>query len=49
MKQITIQFTFHSDEHTEEDFLASMDSWINDFMDTTMADNMTYEVLEDVE
>ena len=48
MKQITIQFAFDN-EYTEEEFLASMDSWINDFMDTSMADNMTYEVLEDVE
>ena len=48
MKQITIQFTF-ANEYTEEDFIDSMDSWINDFMDTDMADNMTYEILEDVE
>ncbi len=48
MKQITIQFTFDN-EYTEEEFISSMDSWINDFMNTAMADNMTYEVLEDVE
>jgi hypothetical protein len=48
MKQITKKLTFDN-EYTEEEFLASMDSWINDFMDTSMADNMTYEVLEDVE
>lgn len=45
MKDITIQFTF-SKKQNESEFISSLDSWINDFMDTKMADAMTYEVVE---
>lgn len=45
MKDITIQFTF-SKKQNENEFIGSLNSWINDFMDTKMADTMTYEVVE---
>ena len=46
MKEITIRFTF-SKEQSEQEFIASLDGWINDFMDTDMADSMLYEVMEE--
>lgn len=46
MKQITIRFTFSKNQN-EEEFISSLDGWINDFMDTDMADSMLYEVVEE--
>jgi len=46
MKEITIRFTF-SKEQSEQEFIARLDGWINDFMDTDMADSMLYEVMEE--
>ena len=48
MKEITIRFSF-ANGYMEEDFIASLDSWINDSMNVTMADDMVYEVIEEEE
>ena len=45
-RKVIIEFTF-STNYPEEEFISSLDSWLNDFMDTEMADTLTYEVIED--
>lgn len=44
-RTITIKFEF-SNKYDHEDFEASLDGLINDFMDDKMSSSLDYEVLE---
>lgn len=46
MKKIVIEFMFSSSIFYE-DFIGSLDSWIADFMDSGMSDDLTYKILEE--
>lgn len=45
MRTLTIQFEF-PDTYDHDDIEASLDSLIGDFMDDTLANNLTYTILE---
>jgi|APGre2960657404_1045060.scaffolds.fasta_scaffold36476_1 hypothetical protein len=44
MKKLVIQFELRN--HDLEEFEGSLEGWIADFMDSELADDLTYTILE---